>query len=197
MKDIADGADLLNAPVNLDKPLPKKAGKDLAPSKKGRGRPPHEPTDVTRKQVEMCCGMGWNHDQIARFMCISDETLRRHYKHELSVGKGQILYKVAQSLYEMALDPNHRSAAACAMFIMKTQAGWRETNRVEHTGADGGAIQTEVTAKNVIDSRLLTADERQSLREIIEKTSRSQQPIEHAVRNEAEDAEYVDQDEED
>lgn len=191
MKEMLDGADLLQKP---DISIPASPAKTaIVDGKKKRGRPPHEPTDVTRKQVMMCCGMGWNHDQIARFMCISDETLRRHYKDELSAGKGQILYKVAQSLFEMALDPNHKSAAACAMFIMKTQAGWRETNRVEHTGADGGAIQAEVTAKNVIDSRLLTADERQSLREIIEKTSRSRDPIEH--RPDSEEEVYEDSEE--
>jgi hypothetical protein len=35
---------------------------------------------------------------------------------------------------------------SAAMFYLKTQAGWKETNVQEHTGANGGAIQVNTTA---------------------------------------------------
>jgi hypothetical protein len=35
---------------------------------------------------------------------------------------------------------------------LKTQAGWRETNRHEHTGADGGALEISWLTKPTEDA---------------------------------------------
>ena len=44
---------------------------------------------------------------------------------------------VRDTLYSMAVDDRVPSAA---IFIAKTQMGWKETRVNEHTGKDGGAI---------------------------------------------------------
>ena len=40
----------------------------------------HSPTDEKKQQVLALAGFGMTHDQIAKFMTISDETLRKYYR---------------------------------------------------------------------------------------------------------------------
>lgn len=48
-------------------------------------------------------------------------------------GRAEIIGKVAQSLVQDALDGDTTSR----IFFLKTQAGWRETTRLDHTSSDG------------------------------------------------------------
>jgi hypothetical protein len=59
-------------------------------------------------------------------------------------GKAEIIGKIAQSLIQDALDGDTTSR----IFFLKTQAGWRETNRTEITGAEGGPVQIETTVND-------------------------------------------------
>lgn len=154
------------------------------PKKPRRGRPGHVPTDVFRKQVLTFCGMGLTHSQIAMMLSISDETLRKYYREELDKGEAAMNLNVATNLYTMATG-NDRNAVTAAIFWLKTRARWSETKRVEHTGADGGAIQTEISAKQTIDSRKLTPEQRQALREIIVATAAQTPVIEHMAADDA------------
>jgi len=72
--------------------------------------------------------------------------------------------RVADNLYNIATNPDHKSSAAAAMFWMKTRLGWRETNRTEVTGPDGQPLRVETTA---IDPRTLSAEQRDQLRDIL------------------------------
>jgi hypothetical protein len=170
---------MTNQIKELSAHLPKKKGKP-------RGRPMHVPTDVFRNQVLTFCGMGLTHSQIAMMLSISDETLRKYYRAELDKGEAAMNLNVATNLYTMATG-NDRNAVTAAIFWLKTRARWSETKRVEHTGADGGAIQTEISAKQTIDSRKLTAEQRQALREILVATAAQQPVIEHMAQEEGED----------
>jgi hypothetical protein len=127
------------------------------------GRPPYEPTDKDRKQVTMMCGLGLTHDQIARIVGISDETLRKYYDDELKTGASRANAQVAQNLFTIATSRDTGSVAA-AIFWMKTRAGWRETIHTEITGKDGGPIQTEA---KVIDASALSAEEREAMRAVL------------------------------
>ena len=134
------------------------------------GRPKgsnHKPTPLTRRQVKMFCGMGFTSHQMAAFLCISANTLRKYYRKELDSGVIELNFNVANNLYNMATDPDHKSAATSAIFWLKAKAGWKESSRTELTGPDGGPINSELSIKASIDPRLLTAEQRQSLREII------------------------------
>ena len=132
------------------------------------GRKPHEPTKVTRDQVLAFCGMGMTHGQICKLLQISTPTLYKNYREELDTGEARMNFNVANNLYNIATDPTHKSGAQAAMFWMKTRARWRETNRLEHTGADGQPISTNSTAVRTIDASVLNADQRQALRELME-----------------------------
>ena len=57
---------------------------------------------------------------------------------------------VAGKLVEAALKGDTTSQ----IFYLKTQAGWKETSRQEHTGADGKPIQYQELGEEEIDARL-------------------------------------------
>lgn len=115
------------------------------------GRPAHEPTAETRKQVEAMAGYGIRADDIARSVGISQETLRKHYRDELDLGTVKANTAVAQSLYKKALGDG-TSAVTAAIFWMKTRAGWKETVVNEHT------LKDEMTDEQII-SRIRQLDD--------------------------------------
>lgn len=141
-------------------------------SKRGRGRPAYEPSEKDRKQVLAMSGIGLTHDQIAKIMGISDETLRKYYPSELETGASRMNAMVAQNLFSIATSQGQGSVAA-AIFWMKTRARWHETSRTEHTGPDGGPLQVET---QTIDASELSREERDVIRQALmsakEKTLR-------------------------
>jgi len=94
------------------------------------GRPSHRPDDKTREQVERTAGYGLTHDQIARVIGVSDETLRKYYREELHLGVAHANAEVAKSLYQRAT--KDKNVVAC-IFWLKCRANWKETEvlRVE------------------------------------------------------------------
>ena len=49
-------------------------------SKRGRGRPAHQPTAVSRRSVSIKAGGGMLHEQIALAMDISTSTVQREWR---------------------------------------------------------------------------------------------------------------------
>jgi hypothetical protein len=102
------------------------------------GRPRIELTDEQKKEVKTLAAV-LTTEQIADYFGIGrrtfydimerDEEVSAQYKK----GKAQAIGAVAQNLIQQARDGN----ASAAMFFLKTQAGWKETQRVEGAG-DGG-----------------------------------------------------------
>ena len=119
-------------------------------------RKPHEPTDKDRKQVSLMAGIGLTHNQIAKIVGISDETLRKYYDKELEVSASMMNAQVAQNLYSIATSKG-AGAVASAIFWMKTRGGWREVDRKEITGANGGPVAVaSVDLRGLSDSDLAT-----------------------------------------
>ena len=133
-----------------------------------RGRPAHVATDESRERVAEAAGMGMTNLQVADMMGLHVDTLVKYYPAELKKAKGEKNFKVVSTLFQIATDINHKSCDPAAMFWAKTQLGWHETNRTELTCPDGNPIQSE-TSTQTVDSRDLTQDQRDSLREILEK----------------------------
>lgn len=109
----------------------------------------HEPTDRTRAEVRTLASFGAPQDEIAIFLGISKPTLAKHYREELDLAAIKANAQVGQFLFNLASGNamkdkgNPASWGDCsraAIFWAKTRMGWRETNRHEITGADGGAI---------------------------------------------------------
>ena len=124
----------------------------------------HIPTDLLRDKVALAMAMGMNREDIAVLMRISIRVLQKHYAPELKEGGVHKTLAVAENLFNIATNPDHKGAVSAAIFWMKTRAGWRDVAQVEHTGPGGGAIQVEA---RTINSRLLTAEQRDTLRDIL------------------------------
>jgi hypothetical protein len=119
-------------------------------------RKPHEPTDKDRKQVSLMAGIGLTHDQIAKIIGISDETLRKYYDKELEISAAMMNAQVAQNLFSIATSKGAGSVAS-AIFWMKTRGGWREVERKEITGVDGTPITvSSVDLRGLSDAELGT-----------------------------------------
>jgi hypothetical protein len=89
------------------------------------GRPPHEPSEKDRKQVEAMASYGVPELDIARVIGISAPTLRKWYSYELATGHIKANSMIAQSLYNKALGNGNGAVAAC-IFWLKVRAHWVE-----------------------------------------------------------------------
>ena len=106
----------------------------------------HEPTDDNRKLVRNLAAVGTKYEDISLKLEISSDTLVKYYKKELDDGRIDANAAIAQSLVGAAKSGN----TSAQMFWLKTRAGWKETNALEVSGADGGAI-TVISKINVED----------------------------------------------
>ncbi|MBD0276116.1 MAG: hypothetical protein ICV73_29850, partial [Acetobacteraceae bacterium] len=104
----------------------------MPPTRDLGGRPPHEPTEATRRQVEGMAGYGLTQPQIAKVLRIGETTLRKYYGEELERGEAVATSLVGQSLYRAATDwmkpgkdgkarAPDKSAVAAAIFWMKAR----------------------------------------------------------------------------
>ena len=110
------------------------------------GRPAKTLTDEQRSQVEALAAY-LSQEQIADYFGIGkttwfamldrDPDLSERYKR----GKAKAIGAVAQGLIQQARNGDK----VAAMFYLKTQAGWRETNHVDHTSSDGSMTPQRFT----------------------------------------------------
>lgn len=109
-------------------------------------RLPHQPTPETRAEVEALASFGVTHDDIGSYIGINRDTLRKYYAQELKLAAINANAKVARYLLSLASGQaltsgaSHAECGRAAMFWAKTRLGWRETDRLEHTGANGAPI---------------------------------------------------------
>lgn len=101
------------------------------------GRPAHEPTDTTRRQVEMLKGLLLKDDEIAAVIGICDETLRKYYGPELATGKAKVVAQVGNALVRRALGDGP-DAVNAAKFYLERAGEW--TQRIEASGKDGAPL---------------------------------------------------------
>jgi|TARA_R110000744_G_scaffold331815_3_gene437266 hypothetical protein len=109
----------------------------------GGGRPPvvFSPEEIA--QVETLSAVMSKY-QIADFFNISPTTLREVENRQKEVsdsykrGKAKAIGAIGQSLLKQAREGN----LGAQIFYLKTQAGWKETEKREISGADGGPIDT-------------------------------------------------------
>lgn len=110
----------------------------------------HEPDPKTRKVVETLAGYGIRQDDIARTVGVAPKTLRKHYADELAAGATKANTQVVAALFRKAIGNGPQSVTA-AIFWVKTRLGWKETQVHEHTGADGGPIETTNARSKLAD----------------------------------------------
>jgi hypothetical protein len=71
-----------------------------------------------------------------RAICERDPEVGERYKR----GKAKAIAHVANGLLQKA----RAGCTTSSIFYLKTQAGWRETDRLEHTGPNGSPVTTIV-----------------------------------------------------
>ena len=113
------------------------------------GRPPHEPTRDSRRLVEHHAATGTLHQQIAKLVGVSLNTLKKHYPEELELGLARVNAVVGGTLFAEA----KRGNITAAIFWMKCRAGWREIAKVEHSGGTSLEVR-QVDATKLSDATL-------------------------------------------
>lgn len=99
----------------------------------------YQPTDADRQFVERCiCAGDMTINEIADCLNITDDTLRKHFRYEITVArailKGRAVGVISDALTDGSLD--------AAKFVLARQAGWSEKNQHEHSGPNGGPVET-------------------------------------------------------
>jgi predicted transcriptional regulator len=99
----------------------------------------YRPTDADRLFVERSVMAGTQINEIADCLNITDDTLRKHFRYEITTArarlKGDAVRVLMDSLTDGSLD--------AAKYVLSRVAGWTEKTATEVTGKDGGPIQTE------------------------------------------------------
>lgn len=116
-------------------PRPKVREDDKRGAAPGGPQEPFEPTDAQRKRVRTLI-KSCTAEEVAIMEEISLSTLRRHFAHELAIGRLETKALIGSKLIEAALG----GCKARQMFYLRTQGGW--SSKVEHMGAGGGPIRT-------------------------------------------------------
>jgi hypothetical protein len=83
-----------------------------ATTTRGRGRPPHQPTPATRRQVAAAAGGGMRHEDIALALGIHVDTLGKWYGVELSTEAARKRLEVLNALFAAAKRGNTSAAKA-------------------------------------------------------------------------------------
>jgi hypothetical protein len=113
----------------------------------GGGRPAVVFTEDKLAQVEKLASV-LSKAQLADYFDISENTFRAIEERQPEVsaaykrGKAKAIGSVASNLIQQAQEGN----TSAAIFYLKTQAGWAETQKLEHTSPDGSmspSVQSE------------------------------------------------------
>jgi hypothetical protein len=98
------------------------------------GRPAFSPTAEQRTYVEVLYSVGHPLEEIARIIInqstgrhISKNTLCKYFREELDTARTKFLVICASKLRSKIINDD----TASLLFALKTQFGWRETNRLE------------------------------------------------------------------
>jgi hypothetical protein len=151
----------------------------LLPDGGARKKSPREhiPTEKSRKGVLHAVGLGMNHENIAKVMGISVTALTNHYREELDTGMSLLMDDVKTNLYNIARDPAHKGTVQAGIYLLSRLGGeaFKDVKRIEMTGADGKALEISQKTQTV-DPRLLDADQREALRDILNSALRLAAP---------------------
>ena len=120
-------------------------------SRSGAGREMFRATEEQKDLVMQLAAFGLRHADIALFVkkpngqAISEPTLLKNFKVELDTGKLKANVKVAQTLFKKAVGGDTTSM----IFWLKAQGGWKDSQRVEVTGANGKDLIPKTQALNI------------------------------------------------
>jgi hypothetical protein len=108
------------------------------------GRPAKTLTPKQREEVETLAPF-LSTDQIADYFGIGRTTFYAMMERDADIserykrGRAKVVADISNSLITKAREGDN----ACMFFYLKTQAGWRETEKVEISGPSGGPVKVE------------------------------------------------------
>lgn len=118
--------------------------KEIPTSKKAKSKEDPLPfVDISR-----LAELGLTLEQIGYALGMSKKTLQRRMneneevKDAMEIGRAKALVEVARTAYQMAKSGDE---PAMTMFYLKCRGGWREVQKIEHTGQDGKPIENKIT----------------------------------------------------
>jgi len=136
------------------------------PPKKPPGRPRYEPTDQIRQQVSLMAACGLRRFEVYKILNMSADLFREHYAEDYELGLAKAVAVVGSKLYKTAVS-DRPTALQAQQFFLKTRGGWKESNNIQLTGADGGAI--EIEHRQVINADDVNPEVRDMLIEVLEQ----------------------------
>jgi hypothetical protein len=128
--------------------------------KKGRGRPPREPSRGSRKYVASMALVGITQEDMAAVLEISVETLVKHYAVELATAAAAANEAVGRSLWLQAVGGPAKdwtkAIPSAGIWWLKSRMRWKEPPAEQRlSGPGGGPIQTEaVSSREFIEREL-------------------------------------------
>lgn len=97
-------------------------------------------------KVEHLAALGMTQEDAGYILGMVRETIQRNYAEAWRRGKATAKAKVASKLYEKCMNGD----TASIFFYLKTQAGWREVQRIDHSSEDGSmASPLKVTVEYI------------------------------------------------
>lgn len=84
-------------------------------------------------RIERLAALGMTQADAGYILSISADTIQRHYAEAWNKGKAKAKANIAGKLYEKAMAGD----SASIFFWLKTQAGWREVQKIDMTSSDG------------------------------------------------------------
>ena len=108
----------------------------------------YKATEADRLFVERSVMAGSRINDIADCLKITDDTLRKHFRYEITTSrerlKGEAVRVLSDSLTDNSLD--------AAKFVLSRVAGWTEKTVVDNTSSDGSMTPQAIT-RTVIDPK--------------------------------------------
>jgi len=115
-----------------------------APAKKIT-KPSYKPNPKDRATVRTMTAYGIKAADVALCLGIGRTTLFKYYQPELTTSHIQANAEMASHLFKNG----KRGNVTAQIFWLKTQGGWREVNRLEHSGAVGTYDLTKVSDEDL------------------------------------------------
>ncbi len=119
------------SPRTVQRRLSEELGRDGRP-----GPAPVVPSKQEREAVRAMAGFGIPHEEIARVVGCAATTLRDRFREELDLGATQANVRVAQRLFNLALEGN----VSAAIFWCKARMGWRDRVELSPGPPSGRAV---------------------------------------------------------
>jgi hypothetical protein len=124
------------------------------------------PSPVYQRLVKHYAAMGIKPTLISKMLMIPWSVLNTFYEQDLEIGTGEINLEIAKSMAMIAIDPLHPQAAKVGMDWLSRRGGeeWKPA-------AQKLEVADDRDKPPVIDSSRLSAEDRQVLREMIERAT--------------------------